>query len=386
MDLSFHSLESHSQSLQRNNGGKSNLDTKNSHLHNQPRSLIPSWTTTPLPGIVLSASGLLALADLRTISRRTALVGGASWVDALVLAPGLHYQQACDDFEREAPIGLVALPVEAFNGVRYAVKNSITASYLVALCSQSPEGIVTLDVGLDMPWRVAKAFKKLFKKRKLEDEEDENEDNDDWDALPDVDWLSHLLYLVSPLLTVSSLTFMILFEDWWGLAILLTLITSRILNVWAIKHRTQSPGHTPHDHRVTEYIVDLGGGHAVRLRGPDADLQALVTHAWLRAQSHIDGYLEAIAKLLVYLTAALGGNMTQAGAIVLVGLLLISAALLGLSNAHARGIRVHGRYALPETENTKKKNTSSGTSRGSSTAMREASTASVPRNRVAGTP
>ncbi|KAL2686935.1 hypothetical protein Neosp_004480 [[Neocosmospora] mangrovei] len=284
-----------------------------------PRSLIPSWTTTPLPSIVLSASGLLALADLRTISRRTALVGGASWVDSLVLAPGLHYQQACDDFEREAPIGLVALPVEAFNGVR-----------------QSPEGIVTLDVGLDMPWRVAKSFKKLFKKRKVEDEEDENEDDDDWDVLPDVDWLSHLLYLVSPILTVSSLTFMILFEDWWGLGILLTLITSRILNVWAIKHRTQSPGHTPHDHRVTEYIVDLGGGHAVRLRGPDADLQALVTHAWLRAQSHIDGYLEAIAKLLVYLTAALGGNMTQAGSIVLVGLLLISAALLGLSNAHAR--------------------------------------------------
>ena len=78
--------------------------------------------------------------------------------------------------------------------------------------------------------------------------------------------------------------------------------------------------------------------------------------------------------------------MTQAGSIVLVGLLLISAALLGLSNAHARGIRVHGRYALPETEKTKKRNTNSGTSRGSSTAMREASMASVPRNRVAGAP
>ncbi|KAM0432213.1 hypothetical protein ACHAPT_004749 [Fusarium lateritium] len=352
----------------------------------QPRSLIPSWTTTPIPSLVLSASGLLALADLRTISRRTALVGGASWVDALVLAPGLHYQQACEDLEREAPVGLIALPAEALGSVRYAVKNAVTASYLMALCSQGPEGIVTLDVGLDMPWKVAKAFKKVFKRRRIADEEDEDDDHDDWDSLSDVDWLSHLLYLFSPFLTVSSLTFMILFEDWWGLSILLTLITSRTLNIWAIKHRTQSPGHTPHDHRVTEYIVDLGGGHAVRLRGPDADLQALVTHAWLRAQSHIDGYLEAAAKLMVYLTAALGGNMTQAGSIVLVGLLLISAALLGLSNAHARGIRMHGRYALPETEKTKKRNTSSGTSRGSSTSVRETDTASVPRSRVAGVP
>ncbi|KAF5023458.1 hypothetical protein F66182_4503 [Fusarium sp. NRRL 66182] len=325
----------------------------------EPRSLIPSWTTTPIPGLVLSASGLLVLADLRTISRRTALTGGASWVDALVLAPGLHYQQACDDLEHEAPMGLIALSTQTIGQVQYAVKNTMTARYLMEICKDSVEGVVTLDVGLDTPWDVAKILGKMINRRRTTDEEDDDQDHDDWHSLADVDWLSHLLYLGSPLITVSSITFMVIFQDWWGLAILLTLVTSRIFNIWAIKQRMNPPDPHAHSLAMTEYRIDLGGGHSVRLRGPDADLQALVTHAWLRAQSNLEGYLEAAAKLMVYMSAALGGNMTQAGSIILIGLLLASAALLGLSNAHARGFRMHGRYAMPETNKTEEVEASS---------------------------
>lgn len=321
---------------------------RNSHLHEQPRSLIPSWSTTPLPNITLSASGLLVLADLRTISRRTALTGGASWIDSLVLAPGLHYQQACDDLEREAPIGLIALSTQTLGQIQYAVKNTMTASYLKSLVKDGAENIITLDVGLDTPWDVVKIVGKVMRKSRVSDEEDDDEDHEDWASLSDVDWLSHLLYLISPLITSASIAFMVIFEDWWGLAILLTLVSSRILNIWAIKQRMTHSEPSPESLTMTEYTVDLGGGHSVRLRGPDADLQALVTHAWLRTQSSLEGYLEAAAKLMVYMSAALGGNMTQAGAIVLIGLLLTSAALLGLSNAHARGFRMHGRYAMPQ--------------------------------------
>ncbi|WZH40582.1 hypothetical protein QYS62_001519 [Fusarium acuminatum] len=321
----------------------------------QQRSLIPSWSTTPIPNITLSASGLLVLADLRTISRRTALTGGSSWIDALVLAPGLHYQQACDDLEREAPVGLIALSTQALGEIQYAVKNTMTANYLKSLCRDGAEEIVTLNVGLDTPWDVIKIIGKVIENRRVidEEEEDDDADHDDWGSLSDVDWLSHLFYLGSPLITSTSVTFMIIFEDWWGLAILLTLITSRILNIWAIKQRMTPSTSSPESIAMTEYRIDLGGGHSVRLRGPDADLQALVTHAWLRAQSSLEGYLEATAKLMVYMSAALGGNMTQAGSIVLIGLLVLSAALLGLSNAHARGFRMHGRYAMPQRKRAK---------------------------------
>ncbi|KAH7013680.1 hypothetical protein EDB80DRAFT_379305 [Ilyonectria destructans] len=325
-----------------------------------PRSLISSWKTTPIPNLTLSASGLLALADLRTIAHRTAITGGSSWLDSLVLAPGLHYQQACEYLDREAPIGLIALPAaSAVPGVagaserRYGIKNVVTVNYLLSLCREDKKRIVTLDVGSVEGWEVTKRLRRVLRRRrKIADEEDE--ESHDFSP-PDMDWLSHFMYLTTPILTVASTTFMVLFEDWWGLSIILALILSRVLNIWAIKNRTEppstSPTTVPPDHHITEYSIDLGGGNIVRLRGLDADLQALTTQAWLRAQSHLDGYFEAAAKLIVYIVAALSGNMTQAGAIVLVGLLVLSAALLGLSNAHARGFRVHGRYALPEIDN-----------------------------------
>lgn len=56
----------------------------------------PVLSKEPIPGLSLSAAGLVALADLQTIANRTALTGTSSWFDALVLAPGLHYQQAAD--------------------------------------------------------------------------------------------------------------------------------------------------------------------------------------------------------------------------------------------------------------------------------------------------
>lgn len=79
-------------------------------------------------------------------------------------------------------------------------------------------------------------------------------------------------------------------------------------------------------------------------------LQAITTSAWLAAPTHVEGYLEAAAKLLVYLVAALSGNMSQAGALVFMGLLLVTAGLLGLSNAHAKSFRMHGRIAAPTQE------------------------------------
>ena len=111
---------------------------------------------------------------------------------------------------------------------------------------------------------------------------------------------------------------------------------------------SEHPDSSPSLPHITEYIVKFGDGHsAVRLRGLPDDLKAITADAWLRTKTSIDGYLEAMAKLLVYLVAALSGNMTQAGGIIFMCLLLISAGLLALSNAHARSFRMRGRVAFP---------------------------------------
>lgn len=132
-------------------------------------------------------------------------------------------------------------------------------------------------------------------------------------------------------------------------------MVARVLNIWVIKQRGQSAPRSAHKQppaagdgsSPTEYLVDLGDGRSVCLRGTADDLQAITTSVWLRAKTYIESYLEAVSKLVVYLVAAFSSNMSQAGAIIFVALLIANVGLLGLSNARARAYKMHGRVAAP---------------------------------------
>ncbi|KAJ0336075.1 hypothetical protein COL922a_008405 [Colletotrichum nupharicola] len=78
--------------------------------------VFPILPKTPLPSLSLSAAGLVALADLQTIAHRTALTGTSSWWDSLVLAPGIHYQQAADGVAGSDASGISAETSRAFDG------------------------------------------------------------------------------------------------------------------------------------------------------------------------------------------------------------------------------------------------------------------------------
>lgn len=138
-------------------------------------------------------------------------------------------------------------------------------------------------------------------------------------------------------------------------------MVSRILNITVIKSRsTPKPARLPPPFafplslsappRLTQYTITLNPTTYVVLRGLSSDLYAITTTVWLRPKSHFEGYLEAIAKVLVYLVAVISGNATQAGNIVLLVLLLVSAGLLALSNARQQGLRNGGRVMEPTSE------------------------------------
>jgi hypothetical protein len=161
----------------------------------------------------------------------------------------------------------------------------------------------------------------------------------------------------------------------WAVGLLLALMLSRILNIWVIKQRAKpvQPRQPPANSdptkgpllygggdektrgnigggpsKLTKYHVKLGDGRAsVLLRGTTEDLRAITEDSWLRAKTNIEGYLEAAAKLIVYLAAGLSGNMTQAGQIIQMILLLTTAGLLALSNSNAKSFRMNGRVAAP---------------------------------------
>ncbi|KAL1882046.1 hypothetical protein VTK73DRAFT_2760 [Phialemonium thermophilum] len=332
---------------------------------------LPGWNTQPISGVSLSAGGLLALADLSTIAQRTAIAGGSSWLDSLLLAPGLHYQQAAEALvERQAPsfpsgTASVINAVETLKdgqAMTFAINNAATRRYIQKIAR--PGEVVTLNVGM-LPQTSRYRLKRSSSGMHATIWAD--------DKMPDLGWLSHLLYLISPVLTVVALVFLGLLRDWWSFGSLLALMLGRVLNIFVIKQRSRPQRHTPDpapppappspgkrkrsaattpeqgiQGRLTEYVVFLGDGRSsVRLRGTTDDLQAITADAWLRSKTPVEGYMEAVAKLLVYLVAALSGNMTQVGSLTFMCLLLVSAGLLALSNAHAKSFRMNGRVAAP---------------------------------------
>jgi len=147
-------------------------------------------------------------------------------------------------------------------------------------------------------------------------------------------------------------------------------MVARILNIYIIKQRSRpritpppnarTLAANPDANTLTEYYVDVGHGAIVRLRGMTSDLQAITRESWLRNKTFIQGYLEACAKLIVYMVAALSGNLTQAGAIILMAMLLASSALLALSNSHATKFLMHGRVAQPTPESDETSDESGG--------------------------
>ncbi|KAI1309659.1 hypothetical protein F5Y03DRAFT_383080 [Xylaria venustula] len=311
----------------------------------------PNWTRTPIPNVDISAAGLLALADLSTVAQRTR-ISGASWLDALLLAPGLHYQQAADVVLNELPSPFNA--VESVDGKTstYNIANTATLQYLERVGRAGQRIVVdVMPQHRYFPYGDDRCKRRGFGQRGVI-----------WrDQEASIGWISQVLYLASPLLTITAFVFMVLLQEWWGVAALLGLMLSRVLNIWIIKQRATwpkrpaplpgTPGSNPENpDMLTEYVVDLGRGRVVALRGLASDLQAITTTAWLRDQTHVEGYLEAAAKVSVYLVAAFSGNFSQIGSIIFLGLLLTTAGLLGLSNAHAKAFSMHGRLAAPTME------------------------------------
>lgn len=172
----------------------------------------PEWTTNPIPGVSLSAGGLLALADLSTVAQRTAITGGSSWLDSLLLAPGLHYQQAADELAKWSGSSATAV-VDAGTGpgpgasvtrpTTFRINNAATILYLQKIAR--PGQTVTLDVG------TIPAIRQRLRIRRSESGLHATV----WavDDLPDLGWLSHVLYLISPLLTIAAIVLVILFQD-----------------------------------------------------------------------------------------------------------------------------------------------------------------------------
>lgn len=270
----------------------------------------------PIPGVSLDAAGLIALADLTTIAKHTALNGTSSLLDLLVLCPGIHRQQ----FATELNGGELPPTAALTSGYVFRVENQATVYYLQK--RGVPGHLVTM--------RVEQASKLRGREP-------------DHDPARITTILSYLLYITPVFLTLAAVVFVILMEDWWALAVLLILILARTLNAIVVRRRyvpgwkgVKEPG------VKGDLLILLSQDRWVRLQGPVDALKAITAGQWLRDPTFGESSLTAIATLLIYINAAVASNACQAGQIIILALLLLSVGLVAMSNELQESLYMHG--------------------------------------------
>ncbi|SJL14836.1 uncharacterized protein ARMOST_18307 [Armillaria ostoyae] len=277
-----------------------------------------------ISGITLESAGLVALADLPTVAVRTALMGTASWLDILVLAPGMHQQQSADEVNRSEFPQTGSLT----NGYVFRVENPATVSYLQRIGRTGH--LVTAKVEQKKHYNDAKnPYFNL--------------------SLPQYHTFYiagvpvGLLYLLCPILTIIVFVLVGSIRDWWALAVLGMLVLSRMINVFVIKRRASDSSiwKGAKEEGEGDLLIVLSQDRWIRLQGTLSNVKRVTAGQWLRDEDRVESLAVGVATLLVYAAAALAGNASTIGSLLIACLLLCSVALLALCNSFTHCLQMY---------------------------------------------
>ncbi|KAM0796214.1 hypothetical protein BDR22DRAFT_529024 [Usnea florida] len=275
------------------------------------------WTETPMEGLSLDATGLLALADLTTIAKQTALSGTSGFLDPLTLCPGIHRQQHAVELNGGELPATAALT----SGYVFRVENQATVYYLQKVGVSGHLVTVTVEEISNKRNGVKGTLFTLISSIST----------------------GNLLYVTPIFMTLAALVFTILMDDWWALAVLLALISARTLNTIVLRRRSVSGWKGVKEPGVKgDLLVLLSQDRWIRLQGQVDALKAVTAGQWLRDMTFVESSLAAIATLLVYINAILTSNATQMGQIIIGVLLVLSAAILAVGNEGKDSLHMHG--------------------------------------------
>ncbi|KAI5820326.1 hypothetical protein BZA77DRAFT_274802 [Pyronema omphalodes] len=283
------------------------------------------FRTTEINGISLDATGLVALADLATIAQRTAIVGSASMLDALVLAPGIHRHQTASEINGGEQPATAALTT----GYVFRVENQATVHYLRSIGITGHLVTVKVEKETKVKFSEIKPGKarEFFVSR----------------YCFKGGLLTSLLYMICPVLTILAFFFLLYIRDSWGIGSLMALIAARLSNVIVIRQRSKAGWKGKSEPGVYGHLLVLiSQDRWIRINGLVDDLKQVTSGQWLKDTSSGQSFIAAVATLIVYVTAAFSGNATRFGSVTILCLLLFSASLLGLSNKVRRTFHMHG--------------------------------------------
>ncbi|GJE93697.1 hypothetical protein PsYK624_098580 [Phanerochaete sordida] len=265
----------------------------------------------------LDAAGLVALADLKTIARRTALTGSASFLDILYIAPGIHCQQQASEING----GEYPLTGAMHNGWVFRVENPATVSFLQGV--GKPGHLTTVRVSSEIPRGPAGLFGQLLH----------------------TEFWASVLFCLGIAATIVVITLLGVIRDFWALGVLGMLMLSRLVNVSVIKLRQDKNGFKGKLEPGVQgdLLIILSQDRWVRMEGLVDDLKVVTAGQWLKEPETFESFLISFGTLLVYGSAALAGNSSTIGSLLIALLLLFCAGVLGLSNAVTRSLHMFGR-------------------------------------------
>lgn len=276
----------------------------------------PQLDNSQLDKFQLEAAGLVALADLQSIAKWTALTGTSSFVDSLFLAPGTHKQSSAPSLSggELPPTGALT------SGYVFRIENEAMVYFLQSVGKTGN----LLNLVVDSPPTTAmEGLRWLF-------------------GSPGI--IPLFLFAIGQVSTLAVIVKLAYLKEWWSLGIIAMWMSARFCNIWSIKRRSHIGWKGKSEPGVNgDLLILLTQDRWIRFRGTIDDLKAVTSGQWLRDKTLFDELLITFSTLVVYLSAVLSGNLSTTGGLYLLCLLLVSAGLLELCTGLATGLQMYGR-------------------------------------------
>ncbi|KAK4569656.1 hypothetical protein LTR86_003421 [Recurvomyces mirabilis] len=264
---------------------------------------------SPWSRFSLDAAGLIVLADINTVARRTVLTGNSTWLDIFVLCPGMHKQQNATDLNRGEYPACAAMTT----GYVFRVENPATVCFLQRVGRTGH--LMTLNVQ-ELPamswWQKTMHF--FF-------------------DLNATSMVSITTYVLATGLTLLALRDVLHLRDVWGCSAILIYILIRAINVYIIRARSRVDWKgAKEDNEAGSLMILLSQDRWIRMKGSVSDLKAVTSGQWLRDMTATESSLAACSTMLIYLNVIVAANAEHHSKMLLIVLLVCSAALLGIAN------------------------------------------------------
>lgn len=251
-----------------------------------------------------SLVGLIALADLDMVARRTAFGGTSAWLDTLVLCPGLHRRYEAANLNNGEYPACAAMTT----GYVFRVENPATVFYLQSVGETGRLTNISVSRAPSQPQEG-----------------------------------SHFAYLAAGSLSYA-LYFLCSLGDWWALSYLFALILVRFINTALIRTQARVDWHGQSEPgQLGDLFILLSYDRWVRIRGGVDDLKAVTSGRWLRRPTSFENLMSGCATLLAYAAPTLAANATLRGQVNIAILLLGNAAALATANYLTNSLRMKER-------------------------------------------